>query len=237
MCWVSFFVRLVFVVLFCFSKNYFFAQTSKGILKQLTKSEVNGIFSKEELVSLQINLTIQSAYTYTDSQEQKLLVFTESNDSIGLKKDTCNFKIKAMGLVKQNESWKKLWEVNDFILRSQNETSIWFWTKYLEANDFDKDSKPELYLVYGTNGMNGLNDGRLKFVVVKDDKKYVVRLQSGVLDFERNLQIDKTFYELPSSIQKRVNEIMNLTSKNQNIIFPFGWENGMTQKKTKISER
>lgn len=234
---VNFFKRIIFVVLFCFFKSHFFGQTSKGILKQLTKTEINGIFSKDQLVGYGINFPIQSAYIYTDSQIQKLVILTESNDSIGFKKDTCNFKLKAIGLVKQNESWQKLWEVNDFILRTQNETSVWFWTKYLEANDYDKDGKPELYIVYGTNGMNNLSDGRLKFVVVKDDKKYVVRQQSGVLDFERNLQIDKTFYELPEPIQRRVKDLMNLTSKNQNIIFPFNWEKGMTQKKNKISER
>ena len=92
-------------------------------------------------------------------------------------------------------------------------------------------------MVYGTSGDNGLDDGRLKILVYFKNKKFAVRHQNGVLDFERNTRIDSAFYLLPGEIINSVTSIMKNIIDNDQAIFPNGWEKAMDGKKTYIEER
>ena len=85
--------------------------------------------------------------------------------------------------------------------------------------------------------MNGTADGRIKFVVNYKGQKITIRHQNGVLDFERETQVDKAFYGLPTALQMAVKQKMELMVKNGQAIFPAGWQAAMKAGKTSIHER
>jgi hypothetical protein len=169
------------------------------------------------------------------------LVLCESRDEIkNNDKDTINKKIKAV-LLRRGGSGieEKVWEINDNIVVSPTEeSSIWFWTRYLDFQDFDNDGEVDYTLLYGTKAMNGLSDGRLKIAMVnKKGEKIFIRHQNGSLDFERETKIDKGFYALPRTWQMAMQKRMKLIEKEERAIFPAGWEAAMKNFKTIINER
>ena len=132
------------------------------------------------------------------------------------------------------------WTINDFRLKANEvseEKSIWFWSKYIELNDIDGDKIIEPIITYGTSGINGTNDGRIKILTYYKNNKSAIRHQNGILDPERNTKPDKEFYELPSQIQIRVKEIMKGMTLDNNAIFPYGWEEAMMNKKLAFDEK
>jgi hypothetical protein len=144
--------------------------------------------------------------------------------------------IKAYYVIKANGGYKIVWRLQDFI-DYERESSIWFWTKYSRFEDLNSDGYIDPVVVYGTSGDNGLDDGRLKILVYFKNKKFAVRHQNGVLDFERNTRIDSAFYLLPGEIINSVTSIMKNIIDNDQAIFPNGWEKAMDGKKTYIEER
>lgn len=57
-----------------------------------------------------------------------------------------------------------------------------------------------------TSGMNGYDDGRVKFII-----------------YYRGQKIDKRFYALPIKLQETIKDKMNLMVTNNHAIFPYGW--------------
>jgi len=167
-------------------------------------------------------------------------VLTESNDSITANHDTLNSSIKAFSFQSEQTGLVKNWEINDFTKKQANdrgfESSIWFWTKYSEFTDLDNDSLMDPILVYGTSGTNGYDDGRIKILVYNKGQKIAIRNQNGILDFERNTQVDKTFYSLPMEFQDRVKEIMETMVENNHAIFPAGWQDAMNKQQLTFDE-
>lgn len=132
----------------------------------------------------------------------------------------------------------KISELNDRVIKNDaHENNIWFWTKYCDFKDYDNDSLVDLIIVYGTSAMNGYDDGRIKFIIFYKGTKVAIRHQNGVLDFERETQVDKSFYDLPKSLKTSIMQKMELMEKNQHAIFPHGWQTAMRNKKTFFSER
>lgn len=206
----------------------------------LSQSDVKQIFNEEIQKKFNIEYKIIRVYSYSDKSGQYYVVLTEKTDSIKPTKDTLHYKIKAYNFQKDKNELVKKWELNDFILkRNENseEYNIWFWTKYCEFADIDKDGIIEPILVYGTEGMNGRDDGRTKILVYHKGQKNVIRHQNGVSDFQRNTEVNKTFYTLPQSIQDHVKVLMQKMSNNSQVIFPYGWQEAMKKHKTKFEEK
>lgn len=132
------------------------------------------------------------------------------------------------------------WSVLDFILAQGNpnseEFSIWFWTKYFQLADLDKDGYIEPILIYGTSGFNETGDGRIKILVYYRGAKRAIRHQNGMLDHTRNTQVDSMFYELPMIVQEQVKKLMVTLKKDGNAIFPAGWEAAMRNKEQYFDE-
>ena len=95
----------------------------------------------------------------------------------------------------------------------------------------------DLIIVYGTTALNGYDDGRIKIIIYYKGQKIAIRHQNGMLDFERETIIDKAFYSLPTGLQSAVKQKMELMQKNNQAIFPAGWQLAMKNKKTTINER
>lgn len=86
--------------------------------------------------------------------------------------------------------------------------------------------------------MNGVNDGRIKFVMIdKAGTKILIRHQNGVLDDERETQIDKGYYKLARGWQMAIQKQMQLMEKEERAIFPAGWQVAIKNKKLFIKEK
>jgi hypothetical protein len=143
----------------------------------------------------------------------------------------------GINFIKGPNGLEKQWEINDFILKEKDESSIWFWTKYCDFKDIDEDGIIDQILVFGTSGLNGYDEGRIKILLVYKGQKIVIRHQNGVLDFERNTQVDQAFYSLNLSLQNRIKEIMQKMIENNHAIFPYGWQDAMKKQKLKFDEK
>ncbi|GGE96611.1 hypothetical protein GCM10011383_04220 [Hymenobacter cavernae] len=193
-----------------------------------------------EVVRKTLNITfpIFRVYKYVDNDGHHYCILTESKDEIATDKDTLNHKIRAVSLKADNSSFVKNWEINDNIIKNENdETSIWFWTKYTDFKDYDGDGLVDPIIVYGTSALNGYDDGRIKILIYHKGRKVAIRHQNGVLDLARETQVDKAFYDLPISLQTSVKQKMELMRKNGQAIFPAGWQVAMKNKKTSFNER
>jgi hypothetical protein len=215
-----------------------FAQNTNVTSQVLTLKQVTELFPDTILRRLNIGFPILAVYKYADKKGQQYCMLTESRNEITANKDTFNQKIKAVIIKAENGSFTKLWEINDNIVKNDNEeSSIWFWTKYTDFKDYDSDGLVDPIIVYGTSAMNDYDDGRIKFIILYKGEKVVIRHQNGVLDFEREPQIDKSFYNLPQSLQAAIKQKMELMTKNEHAIFPAGWKAAMKKKKLIFNER
>lgn len=202
--------------------------------------EVNKIFSADVKKKFGITYNIYRVYRYGDSGGTYLMAMTENIAKITTKKDTITDKIKGVFFKENGSIIEKQAEIVDFTIKqatsSEQEKTMSFWSKYCVFEDLDNDGMIEPIIVYGTKGINNYGDGRIKILTFYKGKKISIRHQNGVLDSERNTQIDAAFYDLPEAIQKKVATMMNNITTNDNGIFPAGWEEAMRNRKTKITE-
>lgn len=202
----------------------------------LPEKEVTQIFTAAVKTQFNIQYPIFRVYKYIDKAGQFYTVLTESRDSISSNKDTISFNVKAVTLKNENGKLSKTWELSDVIDKAKKgEQAIWFWSKYIDFKDLDKDAMTEAIIVYGTEGANHFEDGRIGIAIFYKGQKTMVRQQNGTLDFERKLQVEKSFYALPKPIQHAVIEKMKALAKKWQAIFPVGWEQAMAKKQTVIT--
>ncbi|MDP3567666.1 M949_RS01915 family surface polysaccharide biosynthesis protein [Sediminibacterium sp.] len=233
-------LKLFFLSLF-FLALQFSAQKNAISPIILSRAETKQLFSDEALKKFNIDYPIFRVYNYTDNTGNYYVVLTEKMDSIKPSKDTLHYKIKAFNFSNDEKGLVKKWELTDFVAKQtisgDMENSIWFWTKYCEFQDIDNDGLVDPIIVYGTSGMNGYEDGRIKILVYYKGRKNVIRHQNGTLDHERNTQVDETFYLLPETIQDQTKNIIQKMMDNSLAIFPYGWQEAMKKHKTKFQEK
>lgn len=228
--------KLLFFILALVVSNTLIGQTSN---RQLQASEIEQLLTKELKAKLNIDFPIYRTYEYQDKLGLHYLILAEHPNGDG-KRPEHNDSIKAFSFLKTGSNWQFEWQLKDFILPEGNanskEYSIWFWSKYLSLMDIDNDGIIEPIIIYGTSGMNGTNDGRIKILTYYKGNKKAIRHHNGVLDWERKTQVDELFYQLPNSIQIAVISIMDKITTDQNVIFPVGWEAAMESQKLNFNE-
>ena len=206
---------------------------------ELTKSEIDALFTSSLKDGLKIKYPIYQVREYNDKLGKHLIILTEKKTACE-KMQECFSSIQAFCFRVEDGSYIQEWAFRDFILPNGNEVSeefsISFWTKYLKLEDFDGDRIIDPIITYGTFGLNGTDDGRVKILTYYLGKKRAIRHQNGVLDSERNTQVDEQFYNLPAGIQSRVKTIMENITKNNHGIFPAGWKKAMQNKKLRFDE-
>jgi len=226
----------LFIGLFSFENT--FAQKTGVSSETLSSNQVVTLFTGAICKALDLRFPIVKAYMYSDKSGKYYVALTESRDVISNNNDTMNYQIRAVAFKINAGKLEKIWELNDHIVKNYHEeSSIWFWSKYVDFKDYDNDFLIEPVIVYGTTGLNDLDDGRLKILIYYKGQKITIRHQNGDLDAKRETQVDKAFYLLPQGLQKSVIEKMDAMEKNQQTIFPFGWRAAMRNKKTFITER
>lgn len=237
--------KIILIVLFFFLSTLVFGQTKVANSEILSNDVIAKIFTENFNKKHGIIYPISWVYKSIDKSGEFFIVLTESNDNnANAYKDQKNYNIKAYNFHQDKIGLIKKWEINDFVAYQANypdlkerEISIWFWTKYSTFVDIDNDGLIDPIIIYGTSGMNYTGDGRIKILIYYKGKKVVIRHQNGVLDDERNTQVDKEFYSLPQKIQDKVKLIMEKISKDDDVIFPSGWQDNMKKKKLKFDER
>ena len=231
--------KLIVFLLLIIIPNFAFSQSNKVKSEILSQQEIEKIFTPATKTQLNILFPVRRIYRYEDRSGQYLLVLTESADRI-VKEETFHHKIKAINFRLENKELVQQWEINDFITKQENdygtENSIWFWTKYIELNDLDNDQLIDPIIVYGSSAENSTSDGRIKILIYYKGQKFAIRHQNGILDDERNTQVDKAYYSLPQKIKINVKKIMDRIKEDQNGIFPNGWQEAMKKQKTKFDE-
>ena len=194
----------------------------------LSKAETSKIFSNPKI-------PVRLAYTYTDNTGKYYLALQESIDSIAEKNDTLHYTIKGVCLQATDTGTVKKWELNDHKNREiDDETSIWFWTKFCELKDIDGDGMVEPIIVYGTSGMNGTGDGRIKILIYYKGIKTAIRHQNSEMDDGRFTNIDASFYTLPVALQQHIKGLMKTLDDKNLAIFPIDFEAQMKKKPLQI---
>lgn len=232
--------RTIFTLSLFLAATLVFGQARVVSSELLSRQAIDRLFTDSLIKNSGIIYPVYKVYKCTDKSGQFYIVLTESNDSVTSDQDTLNYNIKAFNFHRDKTGFTRKWEINDFITRLESsdelENSIWFWTKYSEFADIDRDSLIDPIIIYGTSGKNYTDDGRIKIFIYYKGKKFVIRHQNGVLDFERNTRVDKAFYSLPSGLQDHVKMIMKKMADDGNAIFPYGWQTAMKEHKLYFDE-
>ncbi|MEI6123749.1 MAG: hypothetical protein WCQ95_08975 [Bacteroidota bacterium] len=234
-------MKKLYIILFIGCISFELIAQNKPVGSEiLSRNAITKIFTDSVLRQFNINFPIFRVYKCNDNSGQFYIALTESNDSIAPSGDTISKKIRALNLSIDQAGLTKKWELNDFKTKltygDDQEYSIWFWTRYVAIDDLDADQLLDPILIYGTSGKNGYEDGRIKIIVFHNGSKIAIRHQNGALDFERNTQVDKEFYDLPLTIQNKVKEIMARIEDDNRAIFPAGWQKAMNNKSLKFDE-
>lgn len=214
------------------------AQQNVKAENELSAEIIQSIVTDRVRKEFKILYPIRKGYQFTDRLGAFIYLLTEEKYSDNEDSAASSQKIKAVVLKVKEKKLYKFFEINDHTIVSEmEENSIWFWTQYTEFHDWDKDNCIDPIIVYGTSGLNGTDDGRIKIIIYYKGVKIAIRHQNGTLDYQRETKVDKTFYALPEKIQQVVEAKMELMVKDKNAIFPYGWQKKMHNKATFFSER
>lgn len=227
------------IALILFLSNFALAQNTLEPSEPLTLQEVDSIFTDSVKNKLQIEYPIFRVYEYADKIGKHFIVMTH-HEYPCQKSEECIDSIKAYCYGYTRGRYNLEWKLRDFILtegyKTSEEYSIRFSTKYFELGDFDGDGIIDPIMVIASGGTYALGDGRVKILVYHNGQKRAIRHQNGMLDYERNTQVDREFYTLPKGIQDRVKTIIKSLVENGPSIFPSGWEDAMKNKELRFDE-
>jgi hypothetical protein len=228
-------ISFLLIALFSVDAN---AQQNGKAVRELSVETIQAIITDQVRKKFKILYPITKAYQYTDRLGQFIYLLTGGKEAIVEENKANKQKIKAVVFNSSKKKLSEVLEINDNTIKNDHEEhSIWFWTEYIDFKDYDGDRIIDPIIIYGSAGMNGTDDGRIKIIICYKGLKIAIRHQNGVLDFERETKVDKAFYSLPQKIQQAVKEKMELMIKDGNAIFPYGWQQAMSNKATFFSER
>jgi hypothetical protein len=228
-------ISFLLIALFSVDAN---AQQNGKAVSVLSAETIQAIITDSVRKKFKILYPITKGYQYTDRSGQFIYLLTGGKDAIVDGNKANKQKIKAIVFNSNKRKLSKVFEINDNTIKNDHEEhSIWFWTEYIDFKDYDGDNELDPIIIYGSAGMNGTDDGRIKIITCYKGLKIAIRHQNGLLDTERETRVDKVFYSLPQKIQQAVKEKIELMIKDGNAIFPYGWQKAMSKKATFFSER
>ena len=187
----------------------------------LPEMEIKKHFPAEVLQQIGVEFPIFRVYSFEDKSGKQYLILTEKVIKGNIQDEKSSKKsIKAFNVSFEEDKTVKIrWTITDYI--NENESSIWFWTRYLRLKDLDNDGFVDPIVVYGTKSIYGehFEEGRVKIITYHLGKKIVIRHQNSEMDDARHTQVDKSFYALPLSIKKKVYDIIDLLEDNGHSLF------------------
>uniref|UniRef100_UPI00404972F8 M949_RS01915 family surface polysaccharide biosynthesis protein n=1 Tax=Flavobacterium sp. TaxID=239 RepID=UPI00404972F8 len=196
------------------------------------------VVTEEIKQEMGIKYPVFKVFQFQDTKGVALIVLTESNDTVNAKAEPINTTVAAFLLRESDGNFKKEWESKYSIANNlQNESSIWYWSKYFECIDVDNDGEFELFLVYGTAGINGLDDGRVFIELFHKGKSSTIAHQNAINDSFRITTISPSFYTLPKEVKNKGIQKMQLMVTAKQAIFPTNWEENMAKNQVEINEQ
>jgi hypothetical protein len=202
------------------------SQQPHPIVRVLSTAEIKAALNDSVKIKFKLSFPISQVYKYIDKSGTYFCVLMESNDSIGLtegKTDTFSRNIKAVDLKLDGNNFTKVWELNDYIVKSdEKEYAIWFWKSYFSFEDYDGDGLVDPFLVYGTWGDDGYENGRIKFVVYLKGKKFAMRHQSSTFDEVRSTEFEAGYEALPKKLQDEMKaKIAKIQKEKRGYFYPL----------------
>jgi hypothetical protein len=214
----------------------------------MSRDEVQELFTESLAKTIGINYPVRRVYRSTDRTGVSHLVLAESIDSVDDRQDTIHRTIQAVMCRFDSARTRIVWSMRDHVRKRANydtnarvyyeeETSIYFWTRYCKLDDVDYDGKVDPIIVHGRTGTSGIDDARVVITIFHRGRRYSIRHQNGDLDYERYTRVDKGFYTLPRSHRDAVMAVMRRMEVDHTCIFPVDWEPAMQRRKSAINQR
>lgn len=135
-------------------------------------------------------------------------------------KDTTNNSIEALAFRADHGGNLVHWSIKDERSRKDQETNIWFWTKYCSFKDLDGDKRIDPVIVYGSKDENGYK--RIKIITIYKNRKYVIRANESDLDSGRSFKQDKEIDTLPVPVRKHLQSLLQSIRKGQGVLLKNG---------------
>ena len=214
--------KILFTICSIFICTMGIAQEDKNYRETpLPEMEIKKHFAAEVLQQIGAEFPIFKVYPFEDKSGKQYLILTEKVIKGNIQDEKSSKKsIKAFNVSFEEDKTVKIrWTITDYI--NENESSIWFWTRYLRLKDLDNDGFVDPIVVYGTKSIYGehFEEGRVKIIIYHLGQKIVIRHQNSEMDDARHTQVDKSFYALPLSIKKKVYDIIDLLEDNGHSLF------------------
>lgn len=185
---------------------------------------------EDEFGSTYEGMPVQRVYEYRDKGGLWNVVLCENHATI-TGKDTFNTRLKAIGLLNDHGGYLDKWTIQDAVMRKEipdqeqlPENNIWFWTKYSSFTDMDGDGYVDPLIVYGTTAEDKPPHSvqRVKLILVYKGKKYAIRAVECMLDYCRHLQYDPAYRNLPATLRRKVETVMEQMRREQDLILHEG---------------
>ena len=187
----------------------------------LTDMEIKKLFPAEVLQQIGVEFPIFRVYPFEDKDGKQYLILTEKVTKGNIQdENSLKRSIKAFNVSFEEDKTVKIrWTITDYI--NENESSIWFWSRYLRLKDLDNDGFVDPIVVYGTKSIYGdhFEEGRVKILIYHLGKKIAIRQQNSEMDDGRHTQVDKSFYALPLGIKKKVYDMIEYLEDNRHALF------------------
>jgi len=135
-------------------------------------------------------------------------------------KDTTNNSIEALAFRADHGGNLIHWSIKDERSRENEETNIWFWTKYCSFEDLDGDKRIDPVIVYGSKDDNGYK--RIKIILIYKNRKYVTRATESEIDLGRHFKQDKEIETLPLPLRKHIQSLLESIRKDQDVLLKNG---------------
>jgi len=212
----------------------FFALLSKSIFSAALYVDVKSdaqtreIIGREELNNFELLSYVHKTYHYSDATGEHYFILTENAPKAGHAT-----KIKAVDVLVNDNKFFKNVELSEEIERG-SEGEIYFWTKYSYFYDLTNEGIITPVIVYGTNGLDATNQGRIMVVAYYRNKKCEIEIFESDLDEGRGFLVDRDFYALPGSIRKSIIDIIAKIEYDGNGYFPCNWRRAIEKNKTDI---
>ncbi len=122
--------------------------------------------------------------SWTDTEGEHIIVLSETEKTIS-KESLQTKRIYATCFVKENNAWRKKWQVQDHIEDCEMDAGCEFYPASLSVTDVDKNNIAEVCFLYTLSCMDDVAPQQKKLILYEGMNKYAIR-GSSVVEFGGN---------------------------------------------------
>ncbi len=117
---------------------------------------------------------IVDAASWADADGENIVVLSESDNTM-TKEGTQNKRIYASCFIKDNNGWKKKWQVQDYIEKCEVDATCEFFQSSLTVTDVDKNNTGEVCFLYKLSCKGDVSPDDKKLILYEGSQKYAIR--------------------------------------------------------------